>query len=330
MPAKKLTAQKREELKYKKQKANSPSYLKSILTLIIVITVIAIAAYAAFLFLGSQEPIDDNTPPVVQNNAPIAVGDYALFALNSSNNTLDLLMNDADADQDSLNITEVATPSNGIAEIVDKKLIYTPNQDYTGVEQFTYTITDGKDTITSNVNIVVANDSVVNGEYPIALIDTSEGMIVLELYDDEAPKTCENFIKLVNDGFYDGMIFHRVLDDFMIQAGSVFPDGTRKSSPYGNIDFEGLAQGNDASHVEGAISMASTAPGVGGSSEFFIMDAVRPDMDSSYAAFGKTIYGIEVVRGIADEPHDGSFGDVGGGKPTSGDIIINSIKMIKN
>ena len=172
-------------------------------------------------------------------------------------------------------------------------------------------------------------NALANTDYPVAVINTTKGLIAIELYNDKAPITCQNFIKLVNDGFYDGMIFHRVMDDFMIQAGSTFPDGTQKQSPYGNIAFEGPAQGNDISHIDGVISMASTGAGFGGSSQFFIMDGDNPSLDGNYAAFGKTIYGIEVVRDIADEPEDGSYGTNEGGRPTNGDIIINSIKMVK-
>ena len=167
-------------------------------------------------------------------------------------------------------------------------------------------------------------------DYPVAVLETSKGAIAVELYNDndQAPLTCQNFINLVKDGFYDGMIFHRVMDGFMIQAGSTMPDGTTKTSPYGNIaQFEG-----SLTHEDGAISMASTGAGTPGEAQFFIMDGARvgPEygMDGSYAAFGKTIYGIEVVRDIADEPEDGSYGDVGGGRPYD-DIIIQKIYMAK-
>jgi peptidyl-prolyl cis-trans isomerase A (cyclophilin A) len=165
---------------------------------------------------------------------------------------------------------------------------------------------------------------------PIAVFNTSKGTFKVELYEDIAPKTVENFITLVNDGFYDGIIFHRILDDFMIQAGKSLPDGTQKVSPYGNIEFEG-----DGEHVDGAISMASTAAGVGGTAEFFICDGAQPGLDGGYAAFGAVIENMAVVRDIADEPHDGSLEPTpenpylpGGGKPL-GDIIINSI-VIEN
>jgi cyclophilin family peptidyl-prolyl cis-trans isomerase len=157
---------------------------------------------------------------------------------------------------------------------------------------------------------------------PIAVIDTSKGIIKIELYEDDMPKTCQNFITLVNDGFYDGMIFHRVMDDFMIQAGNTYPDGSTKESPYGTIEFET----SDLVHEDGSISMASTGWAVGGSAQFFICDGAQSSLDGGYATFGKTIEGIDVVRDIADEPHDSSYGSVGGGRPNQ-DILINSITI---
>ena len=163
------------------------------------------------------------------------------------------------------------------------------------------------------------NDSTENS---VAVITTSKGVIKIELYEDIAPKTCANFIKLANEGFYDGMIFHRIMDDFMIQAGNTFPDGTVSASPYSNIEFE-----SDPAllHEDGSISMASTGWEVGGSAQFFICDGPQSSLDGGYAVFGKTIEGIEVVHDIADDPHDNSS-PAGGGKPDT-DIIINSITI---
>jgi len=157
---------------------------------------------------------------------------------------------------------------------------------------------------------------------PIAIIDTSLGTIKVELYEEKTPKTCENFIKLAKEGFYDGMIFHRILDDFMIQAGNTYPDGSIATSPYGNIDFESY---EGLLHEDGSISMASTGWEVGGSAQFFICDGAQSGLDGGYAVFGKTIEGIEVVRDIADNPQDGSS-SAGGGKPIE-DILINSITI---
>ncbi len=161
------------------------------------------------------------------------------------------------------------------------------------------------------------------GENPVALINTTKGLIEIELFANQTPYTVENFVKLANDGFYDGLIFHRISDDFMIQAGNTFPDGSVKESPYGSIqEFEG-----SVSHVDGAISMASTGAGVPGSAQFFICDGAQTFLDGNYAAFGVVISGIDVVRDIADDPHDSSLEpSPGGGRPLD-DIIINSISI---
>jgi len=167
------------------------------------------------------------------------------------------------------------------------------------------------------------SDNVPEGN-PVALFDTDYGTFKVELFQDKMPETVDNFVKLVNDGFYNGVIFHRIKDDFMIQAGRETPDGTVKTSPYGNIQFET----SDVSHVDGAISMASTAAQVGGSTEFFICDGAQTFLDGNYAAFGVVIEGMDVVRTIAASPNDGSLEpNPGGGKPLT-DIVINNIIII--
>ena len=165
------------------------------------------------------------------------------------------------------------------------------------------------------------NNNGIKDENPISVFDTSMGVIKVELYQDKMPITCNNFIKLVNDGFYDWMIFYRISDNFMIQAGRFFADGSEDFSKYENIDFEE----SDLKHVDGAISMASTGVKVGGSSEFFICDGEQAFLNENYAAFGVTIEGIDVVRNIASQQHDNSS-PAGGGKPYT-DIIINSINI---
>jgi cyclophilin family peptidyl-prolyl cis-trans isomerase len=158
---------------------------------------------------------------------------------------------------------------------------------------------------------------------PIAVFDTTLGTFKVELFKDKMPITVNNFVKLVNDGFYNGLIFHRIGDNFMIQGGGYYSNGTRKSSPYGNIQYET----SDVKHVDGAISMASTGAKVGGAAEFFICEGAQTGLDGNYAAFGVTIEGLDVVRSIAAQPHPDS-GD-GTGKPTT-DIIINSITIVSS
>ena len=131
---------------------------------------------------------------------------------------------------------------------------------------------------------------------PIAVIDTSMGTIKVELFKDEVPNTCENFIKLANDGFFDGLVFHRVIDDFMIQGGAFETDGTQKQSPFGTIDLEINAE---VRHVDGAIAMARTNDPNSATSQFYLCDGAQSFLDDNYAAFGVTIEGIDIVRAIA-------------------------------
>jgi len=134
-------------------------------------------------------------------------------------------------------------------------------------------------------------------ENPIAVIATSMGTIKVELYTDKMPITTANFIKLANDGFYSGLVFHRVIDNFMIQGGGFYPNGTQKQDPYGAIKRE---ISPDILHVDGAISMARlTTPVDSATSQFFICDGAQTSLDGGYAAFGKVVDGMDVVRAIA-------------------------------
>jgi cyclophilin family peptidyl-prolyl cis-trans isomerase len=154
---------------------------------------------------------------------------------------------------------------------------------------------------------------------PVAVFDTSFGTFKVELFQDKMPQTVNNFIKLVNDGFYNGLIFHRIGQGFMIQSGGYYPNGTQKTSPYGNIPFET----SDVLHIDGAISMASTGAKVGGSAQFFICDGAQTFLDGNYAAFGVVIEGLDIVHTIAQQPQDKSESETVG-KPIT-DIIINNI-----
>ncbi|MCI0501083.1 MAG: peptidylprolyl isomerase, partial [Epsilonproteobacteria bacterium] len=221
MPSKKYTAQKREELKASKQKQGKSSILKPFLILIVVLVVIIATVFAGLSFLGNDSTVE---PEV--NNVPGLKADYAVFSLNSTGNSIDVLSNDEDEDEDILNIIQVGTPSNGVAEIIGNKIVYTPNVNFTGVETFTYKVSDGEKESTSTVNLVVADKN------PIALIDTNKGMIVVELYNDKVPNTVENFVRYANDEFYSGLCFHRIKNDFMIQGGAFYPDGNHKQATY--------------------------------------------------------------------------------------------------
>lgn len=129
--------------------------------------------------------------------------------------------------------------------------------------------------------------------------------IVLELDALAAPKTVENFEKLVKDGFYDGLIFHRVIEGFMIQGGC--PNGTGMGGPGYTIPGEFAQNGfaNPIKHVRGVISMARAMDPNSGGSQFFIMHQDSPHLDGAYAAFGKVVDGMDVVDEIATVEVDG-------------------------
>ena len=130
------------------------------------------------------------------------------------------------------------------------------------------------------------------------------GKIELELCPEAAPKTVENFLKLVGEGFYDGLIFHRVIPGFMIQGGD--PQGTGMGGAKENIVGEFRANGHDnpLKHTRGVISMARAFNPNSASSQFFIMHADAPHLDGQYAAFGKVVSGMETVDEIASIPTD--------------------------
>ena len=147
-----------------------------------------------------------------------------------------------------------------------------------------------------------------NGD-PIMVEITMEngGVMKLELYPDVAPITVGNFVKLADEGFYDGLIFHRVISGFMIQGGD--PTGTGYGDPnQTKIKGEFAANGvkNDIAHVRGVISMARSQNMNSATSQFFIMHADASYLDGQYAAFGRVIEGIEVVDEIASVSTDGA------------------------
>ena len=129
----------------------------------------------------------------------------------------------------------------------------------------------------------------------------SGGVIKVELYPEIAPNTVNNFIYLVKKGFYDDLIFHRVIKGFMIQGGDPRGDGT--GGPRYSIKGEFTANGfkNDLKHVRGVISMARSMNPNSAGSQFFIMHKDSPHLDGQYASFGKVIEGIDVVDDIASE-----------------------------
>ncbi|KAA0002898.1 MAG: peptidylprolyl isomerase [Thermoplasmata archaeon] len=146
------------------------------------------------------------------------------------------------------------------------------------------------------VLVIAFMSGCLKGKNPVAVIETNMGTIKIELFEDKMPITTANFIKLVNDGFYDGLIFHRIIDGFVIQGGGFYPGGTPKQSPYGPIPLE---INPDLTHEDGAVAMARTNDPDSATSQFYICDGPQHFLDGQYAVFGKVIEGMKVVRIIA-------------------------------
>ena len=133
-----------------------------------------------------------------------------------------------------------------------------------------------------------------NTEVPImkkAIIETEKGNIILELFENEAPKTVDNFVKLINQGFYNGLTFHRVIDNFMIQCGCPKGDGT------GGPGYTIKCEINPKKHRTGTLSMAHAGKNTGGS-QFFITHAPQPHLDGVHTVFGQVREGMDVVNKI--------------------------------
>ncbi len=126
----------------------------------------------------------------------------------------------------------------------------------------------------------------------IAVIETEKGVIKFKFFAKDAPKTVKNFIKLAKKGFYDGLIFHRVIPNFMIQGGC--PKGTGTGGPGYSID----AEFNKQKHVEGTVAMARSADPDSAGSQFYICHGDTPHLDGQYTVFGQVIEGLEVVHKI--------------------------------
>jgi cyclophilin family peptidyl-prolyl cis-trans isomerase len=147
-----------------------------------------------------------------------------------------------------------------------------------------------------------------------AIIQTNHGPIHLELFPDEAPKTVNNFVKLANDGFYDKVIFHRVIPDFMIQSGD--PTGTGMGGP--GYSFED--EFNDHKVERGALAMANAGPNTNGSQFFIVTTESAPWLDGKHTVFGRVTDGMDVVDTISEVPRDSRD------KPHD-DVVIENVSV---
>ena len=167
------------------------------------------------------------------------------------------------------------------------------------------------------------DDSIVeSGELPIATIVVKDyGTIEAELYPSKAPNTVNNFISLANSGFYDGLTFHRIIDGFMIQGGD--PEGNGTGGPGYSIAGEFSSNGyteNDLKHTDGVLSMARARSNDSAGSQFFIMVGEFNNLDGQYAAFGKVISGLDIVKNISKVATDNND------KPKEA-VVIESITV---
>ena len=147
-----------------------------------------------------------------------------------------------------------------------------------------------------------------------ATMQTNHGAIELELFDEDAPKTVENFRKLAGDGFYDGVIFHRVIKDFMVQGGD--PTGTGTGGP--GYTFED--EFNDHKVERGALAMANAGPNTNGSQFFIVTTEAASWLDGKHTVFGRVTEGMDVVDTISKLPRDA------GDKPHD-DVVIESVSV---
>ena len=147
-----------------------------------------------------------------------------------------------------------------------------------------------------------------------AIIQTNHGPIHVELFPEDAPKTVNNFVKLVNDGFYDRVIFHRVIPDFMIQGGD--PTGTGSGGP--GYSFED--EFNDHKVERGALAMANAGPNTNGSQFFIVTTEAAPWLDGKHTVFGRVTDGMDVVDTISELPRDARD------KPHD-DVVIESVSV---
>jgi peptidyl-prolyl cis-trans isomerase B (cyclophilin B) len=130
-------------------------------------------------------------------------------------------------------------------------------------------------------------------------LHTSQGPIAIELFPEDAPKTVENFVKLASDGFYDGLTFHRVIPDFMVQAGCPKGDGT------GGPGYTFEDEANQHHVVRGALAMANAGPNTNGSQFFIVTAPACPWLDGKHTVFGRVVEGLDVVDRISTSPADG-------------------------
>ena len=177
----------------------------------------------------------------------------------------------------------------------------------------------------SNKTKKKGGSKLMQGTHHVEINVKDYGTIKVELYADKAPRTVTNFVKLVKEGFYDNLTFHRIIKGFMIQGGDPNGDGTGGSRETITGEFSENGINNDISHVRGVISMARSQDMNSASSQFFIVQKDSTYLDGSYAGFGKVTSGMDIVDKICD---DVKTEDDNGTVKEENQPVIESIKFI--
>ena len=177
----------------------------------------------------------------------------------------------------------------------------------------------------SKETVAETTGDLLSGKHHVNIVIKDKGTITVELDADKAPITVTNFVNLANDGFYDGVVFHRIIDGFMMQGGD--PTGTGNGGAEKNIKGEFASNGvaNSLSHTRGAISMARATDPDSASSQFFIVHEDSPHLDGDYACFGYVTDGMDIVDDICKNTKGGDFNGI---IPTGNRPVIETIEVV--
>ena len=175
-------------------------------------------------------------------------------------------------------------------------------------------------------NSASSNDGMLSGKHYVEIDIADYGIITAELDADSAPITVTNFMKLTEDGFYNGLTFHRIISGFMIQGGDPNGNGTGGSAQKIKGEFKANGIENPIVHERGVLSMARSMANDSASSQFFIMHEAAPHLDGQYAAFGHVLSGMEVVDQICSSV---PVTDYNGTVSKANQPVINSIRKIE-
>lgn len=192
----------------------------------------------------------------------------------------------------------------------------------------TKTTATGSDTAdTQNTETTQAADvELLSGKHTVNIVIKDKGTITVELDADVAPITVTNFVKLAEEDFYDGIVFHRIIEDFMMQGGDPTGTGAGGSGTTIKGEFSGNGVENNLSHTRGAISMARATANDSASSQFFIVHKDSTYLDGQYACFGYVTEGMDIVDDICENTEGGDFNGI---IPEENRPVIETIEVVK-